>query len=308
VLDQLQKANFDDMASTITMVKQSKAGVGALLSAGIPFVVTKGPGIAVEGVSISDRPYTDIDLIVDPSRFVKARSVLNSSGYTEHSRSVQAWDCFNRFCREAINLRTEDGGSIDLHHRVSPWYWSTGLTLDVLKSTEQAADVFGVRLPIVSLQHNLLVSALHVVSDKSRPGQTYRAWRDLLVLASGCPVDAVIDTASESGLSAWLTWILGCLPAEVQPVELLDRLVGRQRRLNGNWRLRMSLPPRFGSQHLLGQIFRLPVPHASLFTAGMLVPSPGYLRLRYPDETHRYLTWWRASLNSLGQEARDQAS
>ena len=91
-------------------------------------------------------------------------------------------------------------------------------------------------------------------------------------------------------------------PAEVQPVELLDRL-GDQAEIHAIWRLKMLLPPRFGSRHLLGQVFRLPVSHAVLFTAGMLVPSPGYLRTRYPKHRHPYLKWWSSLHENFSQEA-----
>jgi hypothetical protein len=220
---------------------------------------------------------------------------------------MQPWTSFDRYCREAVNLRTENGGSIDLHHRISPWCWSGGLSFDVLNSAATVKNVFGVSLPLASSEHNLLVSALHVVSDRSRPGQSYRIWRDLLVLASSCPPSVVIAAARQTGTSAWLRWILGCLPIEVQPKELLGLLDGDRRQIEKRLRLRMLLPPRFGSQHHFGQIFRLPVSHAALFTAGTLVPSPMFLRLRYPDDKYRYLKWWRVSQNSYRQEKLDHA-
>jgi hypothetical protein len=307
VLDLLQVAQFNDISATTTIVKRSETGIESLRSAGIPFVISKGPGTALEGTSVSDRPYFDLDVVVDPSRFLDAREVLRATGYSEHERSVQAWDSFNRFCREAVNLRTDNGGSIDLHHRISPWCWSEGLTFDVLAAAARPTDVFGVVLPLASREHNLLICALHVVSDKSRPGQTYRIWRDLLVLARSCPADVAAAAAHQTGMTAWLQWILGCLPADVQPTELLDLLAGDVQHVQRSFRLRMLLPPRFGSQHLFGQIFRLPVSHAALFTAGMVVPSPMFLRLRYPEGRHRYLTWWRESLDSFGQETREHA-
>jgi hypothetical protein len=46
VLVKLREAHFNDTMFTTTVVKRSKIGIDSLSSAGIPFVITKGPGIA----------------------------------------------------------------------------------------------------------------------------------------------------------------------------------------------------------------------------------------------------------------------
>jgi hypothetical protein len=307
VVDKLEKSQFEDMVHTSAIVLRSQTGIDALRSVDIPFVVTKGPGIARQGTALADRPYIDLDVVVDPKRFTEARRVLSSVGYSVESRSIQPWTAFDRYCQEATNLRTPEGGSIDLHHRVAPWYWSGGLTLDYLASAAETAKVFGVQLPLASPEHNLLVAALHVVSDKARPGQTLRAWRDLLVLARRCSTDSVVEAAEATELGAWILWILQCLPVEVQPIELVDGLQQKRHQIAGQWRLRMLLPPRLGSRHVLGLALRLPLKHAAIYGVGVMLPSPTFLRYRYPDESHRYLTWWRSALGNLISKIRRQA-
>jgi hypothetical protein len=304
---QLQDARFNDMKSTVTAVTRSQPGIECLTREHIPFVITKGPGIALQGESLSDRPYMDLDVLVDPHDFNKARDRLALLGYTENGATMPAWDVFNRSCREAINLRSPTGGSIDLHHRVSPWLWSGSIRLADVKTTARSVDVFGVRLPLISPEHNLLVAALHVVSDKSQPGQTYRVWRDLLVLEKASSSELVVQAAKRAGLCAGLAWLLGCFPAELRPHELLDQLAAEHEHVARRWRLRMLLPPRFGSRHQLGQIFRLPVPNAILFTVGMMLPSPEFLRQLYPDADHRYLTWWGSAPKKFTQESSRHA-
>jgi hypothetical protein len=292
IRERLNLAQFRGMAATQTVVQESRVGVDALHAAGISFVVTKGPGTALAGTRLSDRPFGDLDVVVEPARFAEARRALAKLGYFERQQTKQTWDVFNLYCREAINLRTAAGGSVDLHHTIPPWYWSDGLKFDVLVAGRHSRDVLGVRLPLPAYEHNLLVTALHVVSDKSRPGQTLRIWRDILVLARKCPVDVLVDTAMGTGLAGWLVWILGCLPDEVQPAELVESLRACQPQLRGNRRLRMLLPPRSGAKHLIGRVLSLPVSHGALFAAGLAVPSASYLRGRYPDAKHPYVSWW----------------
>ncbi len=299
VLDMIQRAQFDELALTAMTVNQSRMGIDALHDAGIHFAVTKGPGIALVAPALGDRPYVDLDVLVAPDRFEVAKSVLGSLDFVEREHSRQPWEQFDRWCREAVNLRTASGGSIDLHHQVSPWFWSGPLSRSILRNEVRRTTVFGVELPLVSTVHNLLVCALHVVSDKSRPGQTLRAWRDLLVLANACPVDAVVTAAEENGLSEWLTWILDCLPDEVRPTELRERLEGQRPDLRGRFRLKMLVPPGFGAHPLLGHVFRLPVPNAVLFAAGTVVPSREFLRRRYPEGMHNYRRWWRDSVGNI---------
>ncbi|MGA2837815.1 MAG: nucleotidyltransferase family protein [Acidimicrobiales bacterium] len=304
VVKEFSDARFFDSAFTMTVVSRSRAGIDALRAAEIPFVVTKGPGIAKVCATVSDRPFADLDVVVGHDKFRSARDVLRHSGYAEQSRTIQPWDSFNWICREATNLRTPDGGSIDLHHRVSPWYWSSGLGLDHLVSGVEETAFFGVQLPLVSTVDNLLVAALHVVSDRSRPGQTFRVWRDLLILLNSCSIDDVVAAATRAGLADWLAWILGCLPDRVRPDEVVEALRDAPGDLTGGFRLRMLLPPGLASQNLLGHVFRLPWPNACWFVAGMVVPSPSYLELRYPTAHGRYVRWWLDSLRNVGPAER----
>ena len=299
----LQQAQFDGQVTAMGVVKRSATGLAQLRKASIPFVVTKGPGIAILGRSVSDRPFVDVDVVVPPARFFEALRLLRSIGYTERTVTTQTWDSFNRYCREAINLRNKGGGSIDLHHCVSPWYWSKRLTFDLLQLDARLTTVYGEDLPLVSPVHNLLVAALHIVSDKSRPGQTLRAWRDFLILVDRCPVDEVVYSASKTRLIPWLRWIVGCLPPSVQPTELLSELENFNQQMKGRTRLRMLMPPRIGSRHPIGQVFRLPIANAALYASGTMIPSPAYLRIRYPSENQRYMSWWQEAVHSFTDEA-----
>jgi len=111
-----------------------------------------------------------------------------------------------------------------------------------------------------------------------------------------------VDAADAAGLCGWMSWILGCLPAEVRPDELVMALSRRSTRIAGEWRLRRLLSPAFSSGHVASQLYRLPVENAILFALGTIVPSRPFIRSKFPEETHPYLHWWRTSLDGLRSE------
>jgi hypothetical protein len=302
----LLDAEFAWAAITIDAVHSSMPALRALGEKGIEFAVTKGPGIASFYHRFQERPYSDLDLIVRPGDFHAAHEVLRGIGFAEEAKNRQPWPVFNRHCREAINLRSDAGGSLDLHHRVPPWYWGTRLDADRLLSEAAPQTVLGVSVPCVSPRHNLLISALHVFSDRNRPGQSLLVWRDLLTMVSACSPDEVLAEALEVGLAGWLRWILASLPLDGPADVLIRALDGADRSVAGRRRIGMLTPPALGSRHLVGHALRLPVPNGALYLAGTVVPSPTFLRERFPDERHRYRRWWHETSGRFSQACSDR--
>ena len=290
VVHDLEDAHFSEVTTTFRMTQCSRDGLAALRASGIPLVVTKGPGIAQAHHPMSERTFSDIDVVVPPRSFSAAFRVLRALGYQEQPQSVQPWPSHRRTGREATNLRTSGGGSIDLHHRISPWNWSHGLSFRNLEHRAHTSTLSGLSVALASTEDKLLIAALHVVSDKSQPGLSYRVWRDLLVLARASAPDRVAEVAGASGMCGWLSWILSCLPEEVRPSDLMTHLGNRDAHIPRTWRLQLLLHTE--REHLLNPMYRLPLPGAVFTVCGSLVPSPRYLRLQYPDTDHRYLTRW----------------
>ncbi len=295
----LRDAEFAWAAITIDSVKSSAPALDALRDRGIEFAVTKGPGIARFHQRFQERPYSDLDVIVRPEDFKAAHQALRRLGFGEQQKNRQPWPVFNRHCREAINLRTESGGSLDLHHHIPPWYWGTGLDAGRLLAEASSQTVLGLSLPCVSPRHNLLISALHIFSDRNRPGQSLLVWRDLLTMVDVCPPEAVAAEALEVGLAGWLRSIVENLPPHTRSDALLQALGGTDASVRGGRRLRMLTPPALGSRHLIGQALRLPAPNGALYLAGTVVPSPKFLRERFPDERRRYRRWWHETSHRL---------
>jgi Uncharacterised nucleotidyltransferase len=299
----LQEDTFRWAARSGLVVQRAVACLDALLSAGINVAVSKGPGVSIVDGGANQRPFSDVDVIVNPAQFTEARQLLGRLGYDEDRRSMPPWPWFDRHCREAVNLKSAEGGSVDLHHRISPWLWSQGLSGDRLIQGSTFVRYLHATLPVVARVHNCLIAALHVVSDQGTPGQTLRSWRDVLVLAQGIPPETIVREADRCGLRGWLTWILRSLPQRVQPPALLEALERSDPSLRRARRLRRLVAPGLGSSHLLGQALRLPVPNAALFIGGMVVPSRRFLLEKY-DGGAGYRLWWRDIVRGVSANRR----
>ena len=299
VRDQLQNAHFCSMERTAAALKITKSALEKLEANGIKGVVVKGPSIARLNRFKTDRPYSDIDFIVSPDDFSRATALLATLGYEERRETRPQRRYFTSRCREGINLRDAHGGSIDLHHHVSPWLWATGLTADTLAAHGVRDLIDGYPVTMASPEDSLLVAALHLVSDHGHPGGTHRIWRDLLVIYGHCSDDILVTAARDAKLTFWLHWVLESLPPELRPVGLLDRLAAAEDDAHSTWRMRALLSkPMTDSPHL-SQVFRLPASSAFVYLLGIAVPSQQFLRDHFSDSPHRYVAWWQECTRHL---------
>jgi hypothetical protein len=289
----LRTASFAASSKTFALTQASARALAALGSTKIPFVVSKGPGVALVCRSLSDRPFTDLDVLVAPADFGRALREMAALGYVEEPQSRPPWPWFCRYCMEAVNLRNPDGGSIDLHHHVPPWLWARELDSKLLIAAGEMRHFSGSDLPLLPPVYNLLVTALHVVSDHDRPGQTLMAWRDVVTLAHASSARDVVAAAEVSGLVGWLRWIIGELPDKVRPTGLWGILESSEAQPSSAFRLRRLLSPAFSSRHAVGHALRLPLANSSCYLAGMVVPSRKFLGAKLAKPTLPYFRWWQ---------------
>jgi len=298
-LSTLRASSFGASSQAMRVTAASASALAALRDGDIPFVISKGPGIALYSRGVSERPFTDLDVLVATEDFPKALGTLRALDYAKDPQDRPPRQWFQRYCMEAVNLRSPDGGSIDLHHHLPPWLWTRQIDLKALIEAVEVRQFAGSDLPLLPPAYNLLVSALHVVSDHSRPGQTLMAWRDVLTLARGCHSDEVLNVAERCDLVGWLCWIIGELPEKVRPGELSDLLLASGQKPANRLRLRHLLPPSLGSRHTIGQALRLPALNSMCYLAGMLVPCRQFLQTKVPGAPLSYVQWWSGSINRL---------
>jgi hypothetical protein len=290
---QLHASQLRSTARALAVESTALEAIGALDARGIPAVVTKGPGIATAYPQRSLRPYGDLDALVHPEWFEVALRVLHTLGYEEYFDGGEPRSYFDRYCREGVNLVREDGGSIDLHHHVPPWVFGERLRFAQLYAASSEEEVAGGRVRVVDPAHNLLIAALHVISDRRvYPGHKLLTWRDVVTLAHACDAEVAATEARRMELDWYLAFILRQVPASMRPRALVQRLGHPRLRRTDAFRLRRLLPPGIGSRHQIAQAFRLPLPNAGLFLAGYVVPSREFLERRFGSR-RAYLAWWR---------------
>jgi hypothetical protein len=305
-LSRLRSAAFAGSSRTVQIARATGPGLAELRSRGIPFVITKGPGIAQCEVRSLERPFDDLDVLVAPLHFLRAASLLSQAGYRESSESSPPRHYFDRWCREAVNLRDGAGGSIDLHHHVPPWRWTSAVHVSDLVTRRTSIRFGGETLEVASPLDNLLVVALHIFSDRNRAGATVRTWRDLLVLARAVDETEAAALFRGVGLQGWLQWILEQYPAEVRPEPLAAALGPVAPVPPHRLRLRVLVPTGVGAgSHSIRYAFRLPFPHACLYLLGMAWPSREFLAARFPGARHLLIRWWLDRGRLPGSERPD---
>lgn len=300
----LHGAHMRAAARAMAIESTAASALEVLASRSIPFVVSKGPGIALSYPQPALRPYGDIDVLVPPDRFSEAMSSLGSLGFEEYFDTGEPRSYFDGYCREGVNLVRADGGSIDLHHRIPPWVWGTHLGFARLLERSREIELVGGRVRVLDPTHNILVAALHIISDRrDQPGSKLITWRDIVSLAQVCDPEAVVAEAQRLGLDWYLAFILRQLPPSIRP-DQLTKLLGHPHTNAGDaFRLRRLIPPALGSRHQIAQVFRLPIPNAVAFLGGYVVPSRVFLRKRYGQDGG-YVRWWREATGRL-RDARD---
>jgi hypothetical protein len=272
----LRNATFDWSVVTTSARQHAGAAQELLSRAGIPSVLTKGIGIALHYPTLLERPFSDVDFLVERAHFRGAMSVLRSEGYVEAQRNRSPRPELDRYTREAVNLESPSGGKVDVHQRLPPWLWSDGLTVRDMLRRATHVPVDGQRLIVASPEDNLLVSALHVVSDRDRPGSTLLAWRDVQVLLDVARPDTLAALARASGMVSWLRWIVSMLPPTASGDRLTSAMAAMTADLRHPRRLRALVAPRRLRGHPITRVLRLPSPRAAVYLAASLAPSAEY--------------------------------
>jgi hypothetical protein len=270
-----------------------------LASCDVRGVITKGRAIAaMDPVDAGLRTYADVDVLVTPSSFERALGALRAAGFVDVS-DVQLRRSYDRRCREAVNLVHPHDGSVDLHHHVPPWIWGQRLEF---ASMWDAASPLTAHLRTAGPAHNALVSALHIVSDHDRAGQSLRVWRDLAVTARAAG-PSLLAAAREVRLDWWLLALLEQLPPTARPAWVDDAACDVPS-LSDRMRIGLLLPPSIGSRNSgVARLLRLPPTSIPVYVASYVAPSRAARERKLGDEPG-YRAWWSATAQQVRADAR----
>ena len=148
----------------LALAAATAEAVAALRGSGVRAILIKGPTIAGWLYDDpSDRPYCDIDLVVEAGDFVAAEAVLAGLGYESRLLGLRAVETVSY---ERPWVRT--GGRraiIDLHRSLS---WETidpGAAWSVLSEGTDLIDLCGTSVEVPGAAQRTLLLALHAAGD-----------------------------------------------------------------------------------------------------------------------------------------------
>lgn len=173
-----------------TMLAQELARISRLLGGeGIPLAAMKGPALAAQVYeSVTARTMGDLDILVRPSDFARARALLEAGGFV-WEETVAALPLFYQalYARQARHFTFRHrrlGYPLEVHVRASsgPAYFP--IPVEELLADAQPVSVAGVDVPTLSLRHHFLFVAAH--------GAKHGWWRlqwvaDFAAFSQRCP-------------------------------------------------------------------------------------------------------------------------
>ena len=205
------------MSMNAACIGDSMAIGHALRDRQVDFVFLKGP--LQQHLLYGDhfmKPSGDVDILVSPASFARARDALRAIGYEVAGKSRSVW--WVRFLGEQHMVR-EDGArasTVDLHHRLQQPGSPSPRDTDSFLRRKREVEVAGAAMPIISAADTLLLSSISVAKAffNREPCAGYvcdvRASASRL---SEAEQRTVLEHAAEQGLAD--TLLLGLRAADV---------------------------------------------------------------------------------------------
>lgn len=205
------------MSMNAACIGDSMAIDRVLRESGVDFVFVKGP--LQQHLLYGDhfmKPSGDVDILVSPTGFAKARDALRAIGYEVAGKSRSVW--WVRFLGEQHMVR-EDGArvsTVDLHHRLQQPGSPSPRDTDGFLRRKREVEVAGAAMPVIAAADTLLLSSISVAKAffNREPCAGYvcdvRASAGRL---SEAEQQMVLDHAARQGLAD--TLLLGLRAADV---------------------------------------------------------------------------------------------
>jgi hypothetical protein len=143
--------------------------IGAFATVGVRCLLLRGPALATLLYDApAQRPYTDVDLLVEPARLADAEAALERHGLTESP--LEATFPEGR-PQHAHTWRTPSGGTVDLHQTLIGIGASPDTAWRLLSKHAETITLQGVVTEIPSVATRAVIVALHAAHHVDDSGQ-----------------------------------------------------------------------------------------------------------------------------------------
>ncbi|TGQ65563.1 MAG: hypothetical protein E5V49_08645 [Mesorhizobium sp.] len=149
------------VAMNASCIIDSMAIHAALRDRQIDFVFLKGP--FQQHLLYGDhfmKPSGDVDILVSPAGFVRARDALRSIGYEVSGKSRSVW--WVRFLGEQHMIRGDGPSTVDLHYRLQQPGSPSPRDADGFLRRKRQIGISGTQVPFTSPADTLLLSCISV--------------------------------------------------------------------------------------------------------------------------------------------------
>ncbi len=282
--------------------------VGAAFNdAGIPAILLKGPSIARWLYPAGGRLYRDTDLLVPPSQFANAGSVLRSLGFTELLEDFHAWERSTQAVESPFTRApgpgARPGGKVDLHRNIPDLNVPDSLLWDELDARCEPMLVGGVEVRVL----DRIGIALHIVVHAMQHGFTLHTPEDLRRAIDALPFEGwqeVAQLAERLGIAGLMGLSLRRLP---EGVDLAGRLgLPHMAFADSAYHRRHPWAPR--GVVSLSRLRTAPTIRDKVrIVRWTLIPSPAkvrYVSAQRPSLAAAYAAYWRGLATSIGPAAR----
>lgn len=184
-LEGLAKAHW---TQSQLMLRSSADALDSLIGSGLPVMLLKGGALHAAGLSQGPRITSDLDILVRRSDFPRAMELLYALGWTT-KYSVEFMRISWRFSHGA-NLRRRPHGDIDVHHQPVHGDMVANETLDAMWARARAAEFYGRKVLVPSLEDMIVFAAEHAVHAHANKEPAASWVFDLALLAGHRDVEA----------------------------------------------------------------------------------------------------------------------
>lgn len=209
-----QRATFARLAMVATfhlahLQARLEASVEALVAAGIDVLLLKGAGLVYTAYpSITERPMSDVDLLVRPEQAVAAQAVLGGLGWTWDAGDVAA--AFYAHHHHLPPMYDPRGGGANLELHTGLFIAGHPLQLATRAVWDGAREVRvgRARALVPNEQHQLLHACLHFAWSHMMHSAAWRTSRDVAALVATGRIDwdAFVALARESRGGSCCYW------------------------------------------------------------------------------------------------------